>query len=68
MFQVNASKKQAEVAILIDNKIDVQPKVINQDEEGHFIFIKEKKNPPRRNLNSEHLCPKQEESTFIKES
>ena len=33
-------KKQAEVAILISNKIDFQPKVIKKDKEGHFIFIK----------------------------
>jgi len=30
------------VAILISNKINVQPKVIKNDKEGHFIFIKGK--------------------------
>jgi len=39
-FQANGLKKQAKVAILILNKIDFQPKVIKNDKEGHFIFIK----------------------------
>ena len=34
--------KQAGVVILILDKIDFQPKVIKKDEEGHFIFVKEK--------------------------
>jgi exonuclease III len=38
----NESRKQAEVDILIFNKIDFQPKVIKHDEEGCFIFIKGK--------------------------
>jgi exonuclease III len=40
--QANGPRKQAGVAILISNKIDFQPQVIKHDEEGHFIFIKEK--------------------------
>jgi len=39
IFQTNGPKKQAGVAILIWNKIDLQPKVIQKDKEGHFIFI-----------------------------
>jgi hypothetical protein len=42
IFQANGLKKQAEVAILISNKIDFQPKVIQKDKEGHFILIKVK--------------------------
>ena len=42
IFQANGLKKQAEVAILISNKIDFQPKVIKKDKEGHFILIKGK--------------------------
>jgi exonuclease III len=42
IFQANGLKKQAEVAILILNKIDFQPKVIKKDKEGHFILIKGK--------------------------
>jgi len=38
-FQANGLRKQAEVAILILNKIDFQPKVTKKDKEGHFIFI-----------------------------
>ena len=52
IFQVNCLKKKAEVAILISNKIDFQPKVIKKDKEGHFILIKVK-NLPRGTLNSE---------------
>jgi hypothetical protein len=42
IFQENGPKKQAGVAILILNKIDFQPKVIKNDKEHHFIFIKGK--------------------------
>jgi hypothetical protein len=34
--------EQAGVAILISNKIDLQPKVIKKDRKGHFILIKGK--------------------------
>jgi exonuclease III len=40
--QANGLKKQAGVAILISNKIDLQPKVVKKDKEGHFILIKGK--------------------------
>jgi hypothetical protein len=49
--------KQAGVAILISNKINIQPKVIKKYEERHFILVKVK-NLPRGTLNSEHLCSK----------
>ena len=39
IFQANGLKKQPGVAILIQNKIDFQPKVIKKDKEGHFILI-----------------------------
>ena len=42
IFQANGLKKQAEIAILILNKIDFQPKVIKKDKEEHFILIKGK--------------------------
>jgi exonuclease III len=42
LFQANGLKKQAEVAIVISNKIDFQPKVIKKDKEGHLILIKVK--------------------------
>ena len=42
IFQVNGSKKQTGVSILISNKIDFHPKVIKKDKEGHFILIKGK--------------------------
>jgi exonuclease III len=42
IFQASGLKKQAGVAILISNKIDLQPKVIKKDKEGHFILIKVK--------------------------
>ena len=42
IFQANGPKKQAGVAILISNKIDLQTKVIKKDKEGNFILIKVK--------------------------
>jgi exonuclease III len=42
IFQTNGMKKQAGVAILISNKTNFQPKIINKKKEGHFIFIKGK--------------------------
>jgi exonuclease III len=42
IFQANGLKKQVGVAFLISNKINVQPKVIKKDKEGHFILIKGK--------------------------
>ena len=42
IFQASGLKKKAEVAILISNKVDFQPKVIKKDHEGHFILIKAK--------------------------
>ena len=40
--QANGPKKQAGVAILILNKINFQPQVIEQKKERHFILIKGK--------------------------
>ena len=57
VFLENGLKKQAGVAILIPNKIDIQPKVTKQDKKGHFMFIKEKHSPGEI-INSEHLCSK----------
>ena len=36
--QANGMKKQAGVSIIISDKIDLQPKVIKKDKEGHFIL------------------------------
>jgi hypothetical protein len=41
-LQANGHKKQARVAILISNKIDIQPKVIKKDKEGNYILVKGK--------------------------
>jgi exonuclease III len=41
-LHANGPKKQAGIGTLISNKIYSQPKVIKQDGEGHFIFIKGK--------------------------
>jgi hypothetical protein len=43
VFQANRPKKQAEVVILISNKIDFKPKLIKRGRKGHFIIIKGKK-------------------------
>jgi exonuclease III len=42
IIQANGQKKQAGVDILISNTIDLQPKDIKKDKEGHFILIKGK--------------------------
>ena len=42
IFQANGMKKQTGVAILISNKIDLQPKIIKKDKEWHIILIKVK--------------------------
>ena len=39
IFQANGPKKQAGVAFLISNKINLQPKAIKEAKEGHFILI-----------------------------
>ena len=41
-FQSNGPKKQAGIAILISNKIDVKLKSIKRDKEEHFIFVTRK--------------------------
>jgi hypothetical protein len=40
IFQAIGPKKQAGIAILISNKIDLKPKLITIDGEGNFILIK----------------------------
>jgi hypothetical protein len=42
IFQANGPKKQGEVAILMLNIVNSQPKVIKKDKEGHLILIKGK--------------------------
>jgi hypothetical protein len=42
VFQAYCPKKETGVVILITNKRGFLPKVIKQDGEGHFIFIKGK--------------------------
>jgi exonuclease III len=39
IFQANGPKKQARIAILISNKIGIQPKVIKKDKEEHLILL-----------------------------
>jgi exonuclease III len=40
IYQVNVSRKQAGVAILISDKVDFIPTLIKRDKEGHSILIK----------------------------
>jgi hypothetical protein len=47
IFQENRPKKQAGVAILISDKIDLKPQLIERDGEGHYIVIKDDYTPPR---------------------
>ena len=48
--------RKAGVAIVILNKINFQPKVIKKDKESQTFHTHQRKNLPRRTLNSEHLC------------
>ena len=40
IFHVNGNQKNAEVAILISDKIDFEIKAMKRDKEGHYIMIK----------------------------
>ena len=40
LFQANRDQKEAGVAILISDKIDVKTKTVKRDKEGHYIMIK----------------------------
>jgi exonuclease III len=41
IYQANGPRKQAGVAILISDKVDLKPTLIKRDKEGHSILIKE---------------------------
>jgi exonuclease III len=65
IFKANGLKKQAGVAILISNKIDIQHKVMKKDKEGHFILVKIYQDK----LSFKNIyAPNASESIFIKET
>ena len=40
IYQANGKQKEAEVAILISDKIDIKSTKIKRDKEGHYIMVK----------------------------
>jgi hypothetical protein len=40
MFQANGTREQADVAVLLFDKINFFLKLARRDKEGHFILIK----------------------------
>jgi hypothetical protein len=67
IFQANGPKKQARVAILMSNKIDVQSKVIKKDKEGQFILSKGKILQEKLSILYIY-APKANAATFIKDT
>ena len=67
VFQSNGSKKQAGVAILTSNKIDLKLKSIRKDGEGHFILITGKKSSIEDSILSIY-APNTKTPTYVKET
>jgi hypothetical protein len=40
IYQANDPLKKAGVATLVSDKVDVKPKLVQSNKEGHFIIIK----------------------------
>ena len=40
IYHSNGPQKKAEVAILISDKLELIPKIVVRDEEGHYIILK----------------------------
>ena len=66
IFQANGQEKEAEVAILISDKIDFKRRAIKRDPEDHFIIPRE--NPSGKHRQCKYICSQHGSTQIHKEN